>query len=68
MSPDDPSEVSSTGGSPSRKGSIGSTYNSVDDLATAPAVSEVKNRTWNAGLTTDLTGETSANPFGNLSR
>ena len=48
---------------PSRKGSIGSTCNSVDDLATTPAVSEIGERSdlGNAGLTNVVTGERSAN-------
>ena len=46
--PDAPVEVSSTEATPkvlpSRKSSIGSTCNSVDDLATTPAVSEISER------------------------
>ena len=44
---------------PSRKASIGSTYNTGEDIATTPAVSEVDERSdlGNAGLTSVNTGE-----------
>ena len=59
--PNAPVEVISTEVTPtlllSRRGSIGSTSDTGDDIATTPAALE-------AGLTTVVTGETSANPFG----
>ena len=64
-----PVEMSSTGATPiillSRKGSIGSTCNSVDDLASTPAVSETSERVDLGMLASPLLSqetETSANP------
>ena len=51
---------------PSGKDNIGSTYNSGEDIAIHPPVSDVHERSdfWNAGLTTVNTGETQVqNPF-----
>ena len=52
---------------PSRKGSIGSTFNSGEDIATTPAVSEVDGRSDLGMLASPLLSqerETSANPLG----